>query len=90
MHGVEDKLPNSLQILEHIIIPESQDSVATRFKPSRPLHIAGNRIALRVLSAVHLDDQLGFGAEEVDNVRTDRLLTAKSLVLHLMAPQETP
>jgi hypothetical protein len=52
--------------------------------------VIGCRGPIGVLAAIHLDNQVGAGAEEIYNVRTDGLLATKGETFHLMTPQSAP
>ena len=53
----------------------------------RPCDVPGG---IEVLAAIDLDDQLGFDAGEIHDVRTDRKLTSKPVAKKLPAPQMMP
>ncbi len=65
---------DAVQILQHIRIPESQDSIAFARKISVTAPVART---VRVLAAVDLNHKGLFLAEKVDNPRPNRHLAAK-------------
>ena len=61
-YGKTDSIP----VGQDVRIPETQDAKALLFQKSRPVRVVGNAICL--LATVNLNDQLGVGAAEVDDV----------------------
>ena len=78
----------AVNVLQHIIVPESQNSDALRMKPCRSRGVLLDLDS--VLPAIHLDDQFAFKADEVSDVATDRCLTAEPVSIHLLVPQNCP
>ena len=62
-------------LLQSIVIPEPNHSKTFRFQISRPLSIAGKLRCM--LSAVEFDDKPLLEADEVDDVRWNRMLSPK-------------
>lgn len=48
------------------------------------------RLLLLMLSAIEFDNQLAFGADEIGDVRPDRVLAAKLVAAQLTIPEVTP
>jgi hypothetical protein len=70
----ENRLQDTFAILDNLIIPEAKDF------PTLALEIGVSGLVARafgVLEAVGFDDQLGANAKKVDNIRSDRNLSAK-------------
>src|SRR5580700_3706233 len=65
---------DTVQILQHLVVPEPQHAIPVRGKPAIPALI-GQRIGM--LAAVHLDDQPPFETDEVGDETPDGSLTAK-------------
>ena len=70
---------HALHILEHLGIPEPQHAIAGLFEKRGPPFIGLGR----VLSAVDLDNELLLETEEIDDVRTDRLLPLEFVAMEL-------
>lgn len=68
-HGVE--------VLDHLVVPKPFHPKAVTPKKSRAYLIGGHACFEAMLTSVKLDDELCFKAHEVNDVRPDRLLTAK-------------
>jgi len=83
-----DHLLYRLNLLQHLGVPEPQDPEPLSLQPPSPLCIAFS--LLRVLSAVHLDDQPLLQTDEVNNVRPQGLLTPKPMPAELLEAQPTP
>jgi hypothetical protein len=63
---------NTLDIPEHVVVPEPDDTVIMRTQPfvaNQVLRVTG------VLPAVYLDDQTALAAQKIHRIGTDRLLT---------------
>src|SRR5208282_931649 len=71
-HCREDCLPNAFDVSQHVVIPETEHAIAMFDQPLITARVAS---ALCVLAAVHLDDEPLLPTNEIDDVRTDRLLT---------------
>jgi hypothetical protein len=65
---------NSLDIAHDIIIPEAQNLIVVTGEPLITDHVMP---AVGVLPAIHLNDESGFAANEVDGVWADRFLPNK-------------
>ena len=74
-HGFEDALCNSLGIRQDVIVPEPQDAIALSFQPAATLFVV--RDLLRMLPAIHFDDQPMFETDKIHDERADRLLASK-------------
>jgi hypothetical protein len=62
MHHRQDRFHDAVDVLQHIIVPETQDAIALRSKTSGPLCISGNVLRLIVLRSINLDDEAPFMA----------------------------
>src|SRR5262245_53252157 len=85
--GRGDGQDDAVHILQHVIAPETQRAVAVRGEP-RVAH--GIARAVGVLTAIEFDDELGFEAREVRNVRSDRTLLAEISAADLSTAQIHP
>src|SRR5207248_917427 len=90
MHRRQDRLRYAFDILQHIIVPETQDEIALRSKINRSLCISGNVLRLIVLRSINLDDEAPFMAGEVSEERTDRHLPSEMRVLDRQVTQMPP
>jgi hypothetical protein len=71
-------LEHTVNIPQHVAIPETQGAIAARRQPTRPCLVASSMIAHTVLPAVKLDNQSSGRAMEVRHIRPDGLLPAES------------
>jgi hypothetical protein len=71
MHRRQDRFHHAVNILQHIIVPETQDTIALRSEISGSLFISGNVLRLIMLRAIDLDDETPFMTGEVSKVGTD-------------------
>ncbi len=79
---------NFLNILEHLVVPESKDPVAPRTQKQGPAFVFLRSLCM--LRAVEFDDEPPFNRTEVSEVRPNRELTAKLGVAHLAVSQMMP
>src|SRR5262249_2034105 len=85
--GGPNRLKNTYHIAQHIIVPESQDSIVALGEP-----IVANGVSriVRMLSSINLNNESTFAAYEVDSVRSDRLLSDKLVALEPARAQSIP
>ena len=86
--GIEDYFQHRCGLFEYLVVPESQHSKALQLDIAVTIRII--RVTLEVLSAIELDDQVGFETGEVDDVASDRELPAKAISSKLTAPEVSP
>ncbi len=79
---------HSGRVCEHIVVPEAQDSVTSRFEPLGALGIVS--FVPGMLPAVYLDDQQSFGTEKVHYIGSDGLLTAEAKPVELLSSYSGP
>src|SRR3954447_10336678 len=82
---IKNRAENALGIRQHIVVPEPDDAIATRLEP-----ISARLAVLRVLSAIDLDDELRRRAEEIDDIRSERMLAAETKTFELLSAQARP
>jgi hypothetical protein len=82
-----DRLKDSVGLPQNLGIPEAHDPVTTRVEVSGALRVLGNLSFM--LTAIDLDDELYRVADEVREVRTDRLLAAEFVAAEA-PPAEVP
>ena len=73
------------KVIQYLVIPESHHSKPTCHKPFCPQPIILDPLAM--LSSIHLDDQSGLEANEIEYVAPEWMLTMK-LVASLLALTE--
>ena len=67
-----NRFKHARHVAQHVVVPESQDTVVMIDKPFVANHVV--RIVC-VLPSVHLNHQTKLTANKVDRIRTDRLLS---------------
>jgi len=85
---IEDQFQHCRGLFEYRVVPESQYSKPLQLNMAVTIRII--RVTLEVLSAIELDDQVGFETGEVDDVASDRELPAKAISAKLPAPEVSP
>src|SRR5579883_1406841 len=70
-----DGFQDTLQIVQHLVVPETNDAVAALRELGAAAFIGF--LAKRVLTAVQLDRQLSLGTGESGHAPTDRMLAAE-------------
>jgi hypothetical protein len=86
--GVADALEDALRHMQDLSVGEPEDGQPQRFKPT-----VTTEVSLRprkVLCSVSFDHQAYLIAEEVDRIRTDRMLTPEFQTNETTVPQELP
>ena len=83
-------MPYTLQISQHLVVPEPQHPVSVALEPQCSLRIRDTNVRLIVLPAIHLDNQPPFEADEVHDVGSNRLLPPEFQPVHPFAPQMGP
>jgi hypothetical protein len=81
-----DHRPDSIEILQNIVIPKADQAEALALKMGCPI-----RVAVRgVLAAVDLDDEAPLGAEKIDDVAVDLELAAEFEGAELPIAKDAP
>ena len=81
------RFENARQIRQHVVIPESQNTIVVIGKPSIADHIAR---VVGVLAAVHLDNQAVLTADKVDRISTDWFLANELVTAQVARAQAIP
>ena len=82
-----DHLEHAARILEHLIVPETENSKA----PITKMGIAAAVCeALGVLTAVGFDDQPSLKASKIDDIRIDHMLTTELRLRHAPVAKHGP
>jgi hypothetical protein len=79
---------NAIDVLEHLIVPETHHPIAARRKPGIAHTVSIDVVTM--LSTIDLNDELRVEAREVDDVMTNRYLSAKSKAFNLSLPNAMP
>ena len=66
---------HSIRLFQRVIVPKPDNAKPHRFKPSCSLSIAHSLLGM--LAAVQFHDQFSLKADEVNDVRRDRMLSPK-------------
>jgi hypothetical protein len=87
LQRIEDRLHYLVGTFKHVVVPETHHAKALSFKPSGASRVqcVGPIVAVRV--AVDFDHQVCAEADEVDDVRTNRVLTSELESLESMCTQ---
>ena len=78
---------NARHIAEHVVVPEPQNSVVAIDKPFVANHVAR---VVRVLTSVHLNNEAAFTTDQINRVRTDRLLPDELVSVEPARPESVP
>jgi hypothetical protein len=82
-----DYFKHTRHIAQHIVIPESQNTVIAFDKPFVAHGIA---LAVSMLPAINLDDKPTFSANEIDDIETYRLLPDEFVTSQTPRSQSAP
>ena len=74
--GLLNEVDDALYVVENLVVPESEDSIAVRFQILGPLGIFGR--LPKMLAAIKLDDQVGVGRTEVHDEAAYGMLPSES------------
>lgn len=85
-----DRFRNVIRPLEHIDIPEADDTAAMRFEPARADFIVTDLLFIGMRRTVDLDDQSRLGAEEIRDVGSDSSLPPETETGEPLAAQQQP
>ena len=86
--GYGDRFDNTVEILEHVIAPKTENQIAETFQFRRSFCIF--RTSLGVLPAIKLNDQTSGLATEIDHIGFDRHLTPKLQRIEPTVSQSEP
>ena len=85
---VGDALENAVDVLKHLVVPESKYEIPARFQSASALAIL--LAALTVLSAIRFDDQARGFAAKIHDVAIDRHLPTEFQSAQTPIPQPEP
>jgi hypothetical protein len=87
IQGLNDCSERTVDVLEDVIVPETQCAKAVL---SEPRVASAIRSALGVLTTIELDDQLRIQTSKVCGVRANGTLLAEIASMQLSTPQTLP
>ncbi len=82
-----DGFKNARHVAQHVVVPESQNSVIAIGKPFVADGVAG---VVGVLASVHLNNETVFTANQINRVRTDRLLPNEFIAIEAARSEPVP
>ncbi|MGH7812998.1 MAG: hypothetical protein ACREQI_03240 [Candidatus Binataceae bacterium] len=85
-----DPFEHLLQTVQHLFVPKAQYPVAPILKPRGAAAVGPLHRLLAMLAAVEFDYQARFKAEEIGDLRWDRMLAAELRSLELAVAQVRP
>ena len=85
-----DDLHHAVDLVENLVVPEAQDAIAAGVQKSGSPFIGGAVLLIRMLPAIHLDDQAMMMAGEVRVVLADGCLSAEMDIRVWQAPEMPP
>jgi hypothetical protein len=80
-----DRIHNCIDILEHVMVPESENAVSLCLQVFCSLQIIFRLV--QMLTAIDFDDQFSAGSTEVYNVMADGVLSTKLNTSNSMGTQ---
>jgi hypothetical protein len=83
-----DHLHDFICAKKNVVVPKSQDLVAGCFQFGRAPGVILDLVLM--LAAVNFDYELSIQADEVDDVRSQRVLSSKFVLFQVPVPQELP
>jgi hypothetical protein len=86
----EDRLERVVKVETHVSVPDAYDPEAFLLEPSRSLSVALFFCAVSVLTAIDLDDEPSLETDEIDDERSDRMLSAEPVAGKPLVPQLLP
>jgi hypothetical protein len=81
---------HSFDIVQDIVVPKAQDTIAARFHEFRARCIRYHPIVLRMTAAIDFDNHSTLVACKIRKVRPDRCLPAKMRVANMQSPEMPP
>ena len=82
-----NRFQNPRHMEQNVVIPESQQAIIMLDEPFIADHVVR---AFRMLASVHLDNEVTFPANEVDDIATNRLLADEFVTAQAARPQSMP
>jgi hypothetical protein len=85
--GNRNRFKNARHVTEHVVVPEPQQPIIVIHKP-----FVADRITpiIRMLPAIDLDNETTIAANQIDRVRTDRLLPDELVAVQRARPGSAP
>jgi hypothetical protein len=82
-----DCFENAHHITQHVVVPEPQNTIIVISKPFVADRVAR---AVRVLAPIDLNNETIFPADEIDRIRTDRLLPNELIIVESARTEPMP
>ena len=86
--SLQDHFDHPIQILQYVIVPETQDSVAHRFQLQGSEFVVNHLLAM--LATVKLHNQASIWTDEIGDVSTNFVLASELPTLKTSASQMVP
>lgn len=83
-----DRFDDAFDVAEDVVVPEAQNTKTFAVEPVRAFDIFLRTV--RMLSAINLDDEPSFKANEIDDEASDRRLAAEAMAIELPKAQVAP
>ena len=83
-----DRITNRIDVLEDVLVPETDDVKPRTFKPIGPTRIVRNGRSM--LPTIKLHDEVSLKADKVDNIGAQGVLTPESMAAELAFAQAIP
>jgi hypothetical protein len=78
VYGCQNRLQHPLRIAQNLVVPEPQDPKPLSFQEGGSPLVMGRLLRLGMLPPIELDHEAMIEGNEVDDVRSDRGLAAKT------------
>ena len=88
--GFRDTRHHPFQILQYVMVPESDDSESVTFETRSPGGVLAGFIIIGMLAAIDFDDEPPLEAAEIDDLIADRMLAAKLCFLEAAGTKLLP
>jgi hypothetical protein len=90
VQSIPNCFDDSVHVVEHFVVPESDYSVAKAFEKFCPFCVHPLSLVVSVSVAINLDNQPGAEANEVADVLPQGMLTAELVAVHLPMTEANP
>jgi len=86
--GLRDRIDNPIAVFKHLVIPKSKYPKSLAIEPLRPFQVLLPSVGM--LTTIHLNNELSFEANEIDDVCANGRLPAELAIVYLPMPQLIP
>jgi hypothetical protein len=90
LENIKNRLKHAIQIAEYVGVRESEDPIAPRAQESGASCIARELFVCRMRRPINFDDRAMFPANEIGEIRSDKLLTHEFMAVKLSISQPSP